>query len=82
MSLHQIHPVAPYLLLAELGAALFGSSAASAEERITLEIIGAVRMTAPEVICRADALPGRTEARQPHEETAERAGAPVPSHRN
>ncbi|MDP4006613.1 hypothetical protein [Methylobacterium sp. NEAU K] len=41
MNFEPTHTVAPYLLLAELGAALFGGSAASAEERITLEVIGA-----------------------------------------
>jgi hypothetical protein len=73
MTLRTAHPVAPYLLLAELGAALFGGSAASAEERITLEIIGAVRMAGPEAVRHADAAPGRTEARQAREATAERS---------
>lgn len=54
------HSVAPYLLLAELGAALFAGTAASAEERITLEVIGAVRMAGPEVVRSADAATGRT----------------------
>jgi len=59
------HPVAPYLLFAELGAALFGGTAASAEERITLEIIGAVRMAGPEVVRPADAVPVGTKAVPP-----------------
>lgn len=67
------HPVAPYLLLAELGAALFGSTAASAEERITLEIIGAVRMTDPAMVRPADATPVRAEDTQAREASAERS---------
>ena len=73
MNLRTAHPVAPYLLRAELGAALFGGSAASAEERITLEIIGAVRMVDPEAVRHADAAPRRTEARHAREAAAERS---------
>ena len=61
------HPVAPFLLLAELGAALFGGTAASAEERITLEIIGAVRLAGPETVRHADVAPGRAEATRARE---------------
>ncbi|MHC2109433.1 hypothetical protein [Methylobacterium sp. CM6246] len=64
------HPVAPYVLLAELGTVLFGGTAASAEERITLEIIGAVRMVDPEAVSRADVAPVRTEASEAREATA------------
>lgn len=67
------HPVAPYLLLAELGAALFGGTAASAKERITLEIIGAVRMTGPAMVRPADATPVRVEGTQAREASAERS---------
>jgi hypothetical protein len=41
---------------------LFGGTAASAEERITLEVIGAVRMASPETVRRADPAPGEAEA--------------------
>lgn len=67
------HPVAPYLLLAELGAALFGGTAASAEERITLEIIGAVRMTGPAMVRPTDATRVRAEDIQARETSAERS---------
>lgn len=67
------HPVAPYLLLAELGAASFGGTAASAEERITLEIIGAVRMTDPAMVRPADATPVRVKDIQARETSAERS---------
>ncbi|MGU3467234.1 hypothetical protein ACLBXO_20515 [Methylobacterium sp. C33D] len=67
------HPVAPYLLLAELGAALFGGTAASAEERITLEIIGAVRMAGPEMIRQTDATSVRAERTQARDASAERS---------
>lgn len=67
------HPVAPYLLLAELGAALFGGTAASAEERITLEIIGAVRMAGPAMVRPADATPVKAEDIQAREASAERS---------
>ncbi len=67
------HTVAPYLLLAELGAALFGGTAASAGERITLEIIGAVRMTGPAMVRPADAAHVRAEDTQAREATAERS---------
>lgn len=66
------NPVAPYMLLAELGAALFGGTAASAEERITLEIIGAVRMTGPAMLRPADATPVRAEDTRAREADAER----------
>lgn len=69
------HPVAPFLLLAELGAALFGSTAAMAEERITLEVIGAVRMAGPEAPRAADITPARTETTQTREANAERPAA-------
>ncbi len=67
------NPIAPYLLLAELGAALFGGTAASAEERITLEVIGAVRMAGPETVHRADPAPEGAEARPAREATAARS---------
>ena len=67
------HPVAPYLLLAELGAALFSGTAASAEERITLEVIGAVRMAGPEMVRQADATPARAEDAQTREAGAARS---------
>ena len=38
------HTIGPYLLLAELGGALFGGSAAPAEERITPEAIDRKRL--------------------------------------
>jgi hypothetical protein len=63
------NPIAPYLLLAELGAALFGGTAASAEERIT----GAVRMAGPESVRRADPAPEGAEARPAREATAARS---------
>lgn len=73
MTLRAAHPVAPYLLLAELGAALFGGTAAMAEERITLEVIGAVRMAGPEVPHGADMTTARTETTQTREANAERS---------
>ena len=73
MTPRTIHTVAPYLLLAEFGAALFGGTAASAEERITLEIIGAVRMTGPAMVRPADATPVRAEDTQTREAGAERS---------
>ena len=76
------HPVAPYLLLAELGAALFGGSAASAEERITLEIIGAVRMTGPAMVRPADATPVRAEATQTREASAGRSPERIAARHN
>lgn len=76
------HPVAPYLLLAELGAALFGGNAASAEERITLEIVGAVRMTGPAMVRPADATPVRTEDTQAREASAERSPERIAARHN
>jgi hypothetical protein len=73
MTPRNAHPVASYLLLAELGASLFGSTAASAEERITLEIIGAVRMAGPEAVRPADASPARAEATPAREANAVRS---------
>lgn len=73
MTTQTSHPLASYLLLAELGAALFGGTPASAEERITLEIIGAVRMSGPETARRVEASPVRTEASEPRETTVERS---------
>ena len=67
------HTVAPYLLLAELGAALFGGTAASAEERITLEIIGAVRMSGPAMVHPVDASPVSVEDSQGREASAVRS---------
>ncbi len=67
------HPVAPYLLLAELGAALFGGTPASAEARITLEIIGAVRMAGPEAGRSADAVAAGAEDTQAREAVVERS---------
>ncbi len=67
------HPVARTLLFAELGAALFGGSAASAEERITLEIIGAVRMAGPDAVRPAEAVPVGIEAVPPREAGPERS---------
>ncbi|MCJ2048857.1 hypothetical protein [Methylobacterium sp. J-070] len=82
MILRPVHTVVPYGLLAGLGAALFGGSGASAEERITLEVIGAVRMAGPEVIRRADAAAGRTEARPARAATADPVAGEVSSHRD
>ncbi|KQP31742.1 hypothetical protein ASF49_09915 [Methylobacterium sp. Leaf104] len=77
MRIQPTHAVAPYLLLAELGAALFGGAAASAEERITLEVIGAVRMAGPDTSRRSAASSQRSEARPMRETIAERTDAPV-----
>ncbi|KMO40388.1 hypothetical protein VQ02_07935 [Methylobacterium variabile] len=82
MTFQPTHGVIPYLLLAELGAALFSGSGASADERITLEVIGAVRMAAPQEIRRAYAALERTEVRQAREKTAERSADRALSHRN
>jgi len=76
------HPVAPYLLLAELGAALFGGTAASAEERITLEVIGAVRMAADPDVRRADGAHQRAEIPPARETAADHADAWISSHHN
>ncbi|UIN35043.1 hypothetical protein [Methylobacterium oryzae] len=76
------HPVAPYLLLAELGAALFGGTAASAEERITLEIIGAVRMTGPGMVRPADATQVRAEDTQAREASVERPSERIAARHN
>ncbi|MBP1181535.1 hypothetical protein [Methylobacterium sp. PvR107] len=67
------HPIAPYLLLAELGAALFGGTAASAAERITLEVIGAVRMADPETVRQAEAATRGAEVRPARAATAARS---------
>jgi hypothetical protein len=66
------HPVAPYLLLAELGAVLFGGTAASADERITLEIIGSVRMAGPDTVRFGDATAARTDFAPAREASAAR----------
>jgi hypothetical protein len=76
------YPIAPYLLLAELGAALFGGTAASAEERITLEVIGAVRMADPETVRQADAATRGTEARPARAATAARSIDGMAARRN
>jgi hypothetical protein len=76
------HTIMPYLLLAELGAALFSGSAASAEERITLEVIGAVRIAGSEEIRRPDRMPRLTATRQAHDAAAERTDAGMSSQRN
>ena len=72
MTLRTAHPVAPYLLLAELGAALYGGTAAAAGERTTLEGIGAVRLAGPQAPRAADMTPARSETTQTREATAER----------
>ena len=82
MTLLTAHPVAPYLLLAELGAALFGATAASAEERITLEVIGAVRMTGPAMVRSADTTRVRAEDTQAREAGAERSTERMASRHN
>ncbi|MBB5764770.1 hypothetical protein ABEV34_17990 [Methylorubrum rhodesianum] len=82
MTFQSAHTIMPYLLLADLGAALFGSSAASAGERITLEVIGAVRMAGAEEIRPSDRPPRLTENRQAQDAGAERADAVMSSHRN
>lgn len=82
MTFQSTHTVAPYLLLAELGAALFGGSAASAEERITLEVIGAVRMAGAEEIRRDGAAPRQTEAGRARVTAAERVDVGMSSHRD
>ncbi|MER2251124.1 hypothetical protein ABS772_14475 [Methylorubrum podarium] len=81
MTLRTAHPVNPYLQLAEFGAALF-NGAASAEERITLEIIGDVRMVSPEAIRSADASPGGTEAVPARKASAERSTDRVAARHN
>jgi hypothetical protein len=73
MPYHDRKTVIPYILIAELGAALLGSSIASAQDRITLETIGAVRMVRADEIRRADAEPRPAEARTATEISAERA---------
>ncbi|MFH6787189.1 MULTISPECIES: hypothetical protein [Methylobacterium] len=75
MTIQPAHGIMPYLLLAELGATLFGGSAASAEERITLEIIGAVRMAGSADSRRAEASPRRTGSMPARDTAAERADA-------
>lgn len=82
MTPRNYHTVAPYLLLAELGAALFGVTAASAEERITLEIIGAVRMSGPAMVRPADAMPVRPEDTQAREVRAERSPERIAARHN
>lgn len=76
------HSVAPYLLLAELGASLFGSAAASAEERITLEVIGAVRRAGSDTDRRANDPERPVEARPFRAVDAERADAVLWSERH
>lgn len=82
MTFQPTHTVAPYLLLAELGAALFGGSTVSAEERITLEVIGAVRMAGSDETRRVDAAPRRTDAGQAREAATERADGGMSPRRN
>lgn len=82
MTLRTTHTVAPYLLLAELGAVLFGGTAASAEERITLEIIGAVRMSGPAMVHPADAAPVRAEDTQAREAIAEHSPERIAARHN
>ncbi|GJD51737.1 hypothetical protein OPKNFCMD_4494 [Methylobacterium crusticola] len=82
MNVQPTHALMPYLLLAEFGAALFAGSAASADERITLEAIGAVRMAGSEEVRRVDGPHRRTEARPAHDAVVERTEAGTPSHRN
>lgn len=82
MSFQPTHAVAPYLLLAEFGAVLFGGSSASAGERITLEAIGAVRMAGPELTRRTEGATRQTEFRQAPDATAERIGRGISSHRD
>jgi hypothetical protein len=75
LTLRTAHSVAPYLHLAEFGAA-------SAEERITLEIIGDVRMVSPEAIRSADAAPGGTEVVPARKASAERSTDRVAARHN
>ncbi|WCS28572.1 hypothetical protein LOK46_32210 (plasmid) [Methylobacterium sp. NMS14P] len=82
MTFRPAHTIGPYLLLAELGGALFGGSAASAEERITLEAIGAVRMAGAEEIRRVGAAPRPAEAVQARGAAAERVDVGMSSHRD
>ncbi|MGU3359368.1 hypothetical protein ACLBWX_03445 [Methylobacterium sp. M6A4_1b] len=84
MRIQPTHAVAPYFLLAELGAALFGGLtavagglAAVAGERITLEVIGAVRMVAPDADRRSAASSQRPEVRPLRGTMAERTDAAV-----
>jgi hypothetical protein len=82
MILQPPHTAMPYVLLAELGIALFGGSAASAGERITLEAIGAVRMAGSGEIRTASRAPRRAEAVDARETAAERAEVGMAPHRN
>ncbi|MGE7417728.1 hypothetical protein [Methylobacterium tarhaniae] len=82
MTIQPSHAIMPYLLLAEIAAALFGGPAASAEKRITLEVIGAVPMAGAGEIRRVDGAPGRAEAGQPRETTGERTDTGSLAHRN
>ena len=63
----------PSLIIAGLGTAWLGIPAATAQERITLETIGAVRMARADEIRRAnpELRPARTAPA--HEQLAERA---------
>ncbi|MFE1601076.1 hypothetical protein [Methylobacterium sp. ID0610] len=82
MTIQPAHTIMPYLLLAELGAALFGGSAVSAEERITLEVIGAVRMAGSEEMPAANGAPRRAKATPARDIAAERADAGMSAPRN
>ncbi|MCJ2094528.1 hypothetical protein MKK67_18815 [Methylobacterium sp. J-072] len=62
----------PSLGIAGLGAALLGPPAASAQERITLESIGAVRMARAEEIRRANPEIRSVATRPAREQIAER----------
>ena len=82
MTSRTTRPVAPYLLLAELGAALFGGTAASAEERITLESIGAVRMTGLAMVHPVNATPVRAEDTKARVASAERSPERIAARHN
>ncbi len=82
MTFHATHALIPSLLFAEFGAALFGGSAALADERIMLEAIGTVRMSATDEARRVDGSHQRIKARQAHDAVVERAEAEAPAPRN
>ena len=82
MTFRPAHTIGPYVLLAAFGGALFGGSTASAEERITLEVIGAVRMAADPDVRRADGAHQRAEIPPARETAADHADAWISSHHN
>ena len=62
----------PCILLTGLGSALLGIPAASAQERITLESIGAVRMARLDAVRRADPEVQPATTRPARAQSAER----------